>query len=302
MLQTHYDILGIPTNAGDEQIKAAFRKLAKLYHPDKNPNGKEQFERILIAYEVLINSARRKQYDMRISGRASSVTQRQKTQGRKSSQGNFSEEELKRRRYYQENYEKEYKRYANAEANTLNKKTYNEYKYILFATPLAVALFMLVIRGLENAPKTNNDTSQITEVITESIKMGQDPYTAYFKNPVFDTVANRKLVLKNISSYDFVAVIFDKQNMFIRCCVIKTGYFVELEQLPDQFSAIKISAGNKWNPSKTYKGLEVLGGFEDRELFYNINVAKTNGWTISIDNDFLNASGQIDVKEFFKKQ
>jgi hypothetical protein len=301
LLQTHYDILGIPKNAGDEQIKAAFRKLAKLYHPDKNPNGKEQFERILIAYEVLINSARRRQYDMRISGRATAGTPRQKTQSRSNQPGNFSEEELKRRRYYQENYEKEYKRYTTAEANALNKKTYNEYKYILFATPLAVALFMLVIRGLENTPQKKTTTEATTETITEEIKMGDDPYTAFFKNPVFATLGNRTLVLKNTSSYDLVVAVFNKQNKFIRCCVIKTGFFVELQQLPAEFSAIKIAAGNKWNSSKTYQGIEVIGGFEERELFYSINVAKTNGWTISIDNDLLNASEQINVKEFFKR-
>ena len=55
LLQTHYDILGISVNATDEQIKSAFRRLAKLYHPDKNPNGKDQFEKILLAYEILID-------------------------------------------------------------------------------------------------------------------------------------------------------------------------------------------------------------------------------------------------------
>ena len=65
-LPTYYDILQVNTNAGNAEIKAAFRRLAKLYHPDKNPNGTEHFERILVAYEVLIDPNRRSQYDMKL--------------------------------------------------------------------------------------------------------------------------------------------------------------------------------------------------------------------------------------------
>ncbi len=62
----YYKILGIPENATDEQIKRAFRELAKKYHPDRNPGDKaaeEKFKEINEAYEVLSDPQKRKQYD-----------------------------------------------------------------------------------------------------------------------------------------------------------------------------------------------------------------------------------------------
>ena len=49
----YYKILGLQSTATPLEIKTAFRQLAKLYHPDKNPAGKEQFTKVLVAYETL---------------------------------------------------------------------------------------------------------------------------------------------------------------------------------------------------------------------------------------------------------
>ena len=63
----YYEILGVPRNASDEDIKKAYRKLAMEFHPDRNP-GKEQwanekFKEINEAFAVLGNPEKRKQYD-----------------------------------------------------------------------------------------------------------------------------------------------------------------------------------------------------------------------------------------------
>lgn len=64
-MSTYYDILGISEKAQSSEIKSAFRKLAKRYHPDLNPaeNAKEKFIEIEVAYSCLSDSKTRLAYD-----------------------------------------------------------------------------------------------------------------------------------------------------------------------------------------------------------------------------------------------
>jgi molecular chaperone DnaJ len=62
----YYDLLGVPRNASDEDVKKAFRKQAMKYHPDRNPGDKvaeEKFKEMNEAYEILSNPEKRKMYD-----------------------------------------------------------------------------------------------------------------------------------------------------------------------------------------------------------------------------------------------
>jgi curved DNA-binding protein len=64
--RNYYDILDVPRNASNEQIKQEYRKLARQYHPDLNPGDKEAeevFKDINEAYDVLSDVVKRSQYD-----------------------------------------------------------------------------------------------------------------------------------------------------------------------------------------------------------------------------------------------
>jgi len=63
----YYEILGVSRDADETELKKAYRKLAKQYHPDMNPNDKDaeaKFKEINEAYAVLSDPQKRKQYDM----------------------------------------------------------------------------------------------------------------------------------------------------------------------------------------------------------------------------------------------
>jgi len=66
MARDYYDILGVNRNASEDEIKKAFRKKAKQYHPDANPDNpsaEARFKELNEAYEVLKDSEKRPQYD-----------------------------------------------------------------------------------------------------------------------------------------------------------------------------------------------------------------------------------------------
>ncbi|NXA14091.1 DJB14 protein, partial [Sapayoa aenigma] len=63
--KNYYEVLGVSKDAGEEDLKKAYRKLALKFHPDKNhaPGATEAFKKIGNAYAVLSNPEKRKQYD-----------------------------------------------------------------------------------------------------------------------------------------------------------------------------------------------------------------------------------------------
>ena len=62
----YYEVLGVQKGASDDEIKKAFRKQSKKYHPDLNPGNKEaeeKFKEVNEAYQVLSDSDKRAKYD-----------------------------------------------------------------------------------------------------------------------------------------------------------------------------------------------------------------------------------------------
>jgi molecular chaperone DnaJ len=64
-MKNYYDILGVTETASQDEIKKAYRKLSKTYHPDVNPDGEEKFKEVSEAYENIGDETKRQEYDHR---------------------------------------------------------------------------------------------------------------------------------------------------------------------------------------------------------------------------------------------
>jgi len=81
-MRSHYETLGIPTEASAERVKRSYRKLVKLYHPDQFPDrsmeqaeAEKRMREINAAYSVLSKPLSRTSYDAKLNGRAFSRIQ-----------------------------------------------------------------------------------------------------------------------------------------------------------------------------------------------------------------------------------
>lgn len=73
MEQTWYEVLSVSRAATEKEIKVAFRKLSKQYHPDEHPGDAEcerRFKEVSEAYSILSDQDKRKEYDKQLLGAA----------------------------------------------------------------------------------------------------------------------------------------------------------------------------------------------------------------------------------------
>lgn len=261
----YYAILGITKTANENEIKAAFRRLAKLYHPDKNPtnpDAKLKFEQVLKAYETLIHPAKRRRYDSSIYSTTPLHNQPHRTKSKHQKEWSFTDEELKRRQYYQTYYKTKQK----SNTNEPPKTKYTDYKYILLATPLAVALVMLIISMFTDQPEKTTPPASIELVkpltSEKKFKDGFTPYSSYFGNiRTFDT--KYTININNSTGFDLVIVLFEnKSNDYIQHTYLENNSKVEFSMLPEQGVYWKCLIGENWNANKLINKGKVLGSFD----------------------------------------
>lgn len=144
MSETYYDILGVSQNATIEEIKIAFRKLALLYHPDKNPHTKELFVKILHAYEVLSNPILREKYDKKLIINTSLTSTPYTNKKEKTHKWNVSEEDEKRRKYYKDYFEKIKKEYEK-EKEKYKQTSVAQKEWILWIWAFLICLTLFAI-------------------------------------------------------------------------------------------------------------------------------------------------------------
>jgi hypothetical protein len=292
--------LGVSQNASTTEIKSAFRALAKIYHPDKNPDGQEDFKKILRAYETLISPSRRSSYDIKLKHRSNSSSGTTKSRNKNWS---FEEKEMRRRQYYNEHIKKYAK--TNPRPRTENveiKPGYNEYKYILFATPVAVALFLLIM-NLASPSKSASQAKAQNAVAKSGLSMGTSPYLDHFGTQQYNTTGGKSLTIKNNTGLDMIVCLFNEQQ-FVRSCFIESGYFAEIPQLPLKPVHLRYCTGNNWDSGLLLKDVSLYGAFASNRNFYkSLNPSELGPVNeITLTGGVNEGFTTINEKEFFSKE
>lgn len=306
-MANYYEILGLRSGASFAEIKSAFRRLAKIYHPDKNPAGKEQFTQILKAYETLSDPNLKSAYDYRLNYNIS-ITQTSASRNTNANTKNwsFDEKELKRRKYYDEYIKKHEKVKETYKQSSEGKKNYNEFKYILFATPIAAALFLLI---LNLASPTNskvtptNHEKQVSETKKSSLKMGDSPYSDYFGKNKYDTTSKLSLTIVNNTEQELITCLFNKKK-FIRSCYIAKGYYAEMLQLPKDSLTIKYCTGLNFDYVHELKKANVIGAFKENLEFFesNLPTALNSINELTLQSGINEGFKKVDELKFFAKE
>ncbi len=235
-LTDYYKLLEVATSATSAEIKAAYRRLAKIYHPDKNTGylAEEKFKQIKEAYETLINPLRRSKYDAKIN-RAATFTASSTTQQKKTERKNYSftEEEAKRRQYYQQHYKKTNTTTGTSAPPKSNARQ-TELKYILISVPVAVALLLLIIRIYEK-PSLKTDSKTLTDALVyqkSDINTPESPYKGVFGKNRIDTNCLSVIKLVNRSDYDALVFFENDSHKIIRHHFIANNFQLLAEYLP----------------------------------------------------------------------
>ncbi len=294
----YYQILGVPNFANVAEIKIAFRKLAKQYHPDKNPNGKEQFATILKAYEVLTNNYLKTQFDYNLNVSLNQTYTHHKHSSHKKKHYTFDEKEAQRRKYYDEHIKKYAKSYANVNETDIKKSTYNEFKYILLASPIAVILFVFIAFTVNQntALPKNKLKAKIENKQLRGIEMGDVPFANYFGRLHFDTTNKHSLFVNNTTNFDFVICLFTK-NKFIRSAVLLAQTQAEVLELPTDSLTLKVCFGNNWDYDKLVLTDLLYGNFTT-----NKGYAQLNKKIKLIKNESLNFKDTITNLKYITEQ
>ncbi len=139
-----YEIMGLPRYASLGEVKAAFRRLAVQFHPDKNPGNaeaEELFKQISAAYDILGDEQKKREYDLRLSGffayQKTEGETEEKKQQKKKEQG---EAILKRKR---EKYERESREIREAYMRAQKVMPY-KWRYRLVIAGILLSMYIII--------------------------------------------------------------------------------------------------------------------------------------------------------------
>lgn len=316
-MKNYYEILGLPDFSDIESIKKQFRKLAVMYHPDKNPDGEEKFREIAEAYEILSDFEKKQKYDARLRYRLNFNENKIYTRTKKSPYKEKNPVDIKeaaRRKYYEQYYKK--KTYNGHHENV--KKVSNEFRNILVAVPLTVILFLWLISFFEKNRTSNKESSDLDEKKENKSYIssnkdsgkpsgyyGKKMYLDFFKNYSKSVEDTLSFEISNQLEQDMIILLFEQQkNQLINSVYLPSFHSVLMEDIPVLQGIIKIHSGENYNNLlNKVENNKILGGFEEHRKFYRLKKKFSDipkKWIINQQE--LSKMEEITLNDFFKAQ
>jgi hypothetical protein len=268
-----YKILGVSRLASAEEIKMAYRALAKRFHPDLNPGNiraEERFKEISFAYETLSDPMERKRHDYRLMYGGAPGYAPANAQNAAQEKEDPAREEAKRKAYLRHK----------------EKKMKEAILYRRRALYASVCIIILIIIGL-NVPTEKTDREEHmrnfldknrseflqTETIKQAsreIHTADSPYDSIFGEGIYAEFSENSLLINNILNRDVIACLVESAGpgRTIRNEFIGSGEAYKMANVPDGKYYLLLFAGRKWDPSATIIGTNIKGSFTRDTAFY----------------------------------
>ncbi|MCK6639759.1 MAG: J domain-containing protein [Bacteroidia bacterium] len=275
----HYTTLGVSDNAPLADIKAAYRRLAKLYHPDLNPGNRhaeERFKEILEAYTILSDDVLRSQYD-------------RKRKGLNDDYSNFfanQNQPEKKRDPGRKEYPPEYIEMMRQRNKQRVLRQIQRRKKLLRGMIITFVCY-LIATGLFEMwvdKQRENESRMIKERIAASEKQNtkpeiialihnlDSPYDSVFGAGQTTWLSPNQLVVINPFS-DAVICLSQHNSPFrtIRNEYISGGQSFVMKEIPNGEYDVKVMLGKNWSDTVRVPDGRKLGGFTEGVLYFKMD-------------------------------
>ena len=280
--KNYYIILEVKSTASADEIKAAYRLLAKKYHPDKNIGNKaseEYFKEIQQAYSILSNPEKRRKYDLKFSYRSKMPPPQRSNPAGPQYAGNAyqyaqQQAQAKQQAYYQQ---QRTAGQTNSTNPTLEKKDSGESWQILVSVGIALVLLYFIISystEKTTAPNSSLWNKELVEKMNElnakaddtpAISNFDSPYSTFFGDEINDPESKSYISISNSNVCEVVVCLVEKEapHKVIRNQYMAAASVFKMNEIPDGEYFIRVYYGSDWNPEKTFLNKTIKGGFKN---------------------------------------
>ncbi len=260
MLKNYYKVLGVPDFASYDEIRTAYRKLAKELHPDKNFGDRyyeERFKEISEAYNTLSDEDKRRRYDLKLKY-GTYTFPREKPFTRYRTQARTSSRSPKKKKFW------DFERHQ-----------------IAISGIVAIALIWAVVHFSERekfparpdqkgpVSHINAQSDSIEEIIARrKIRTSDSPYDDFFGEGLYETYSKNSLVVNNSDQADVLVLLVNNDtHETIRNEFVSSGNLYRMNNLPDGRFFLRLYFGRNWNPGKAFEEAGVKGRFDNEIAF-----------------------------------